>query len=153
MQGLVGISKVLERLEVTYATWYGSKPKTRIQLREMRADSHTCALLGKKAAPGWTTAPKACRRGGSVMQLETKRLFFHAKQVKSSLRLMKYFASGTIPKHAASAWFADIDNCMLHKRSRLTIIRSPRKRGRQPKRKSHLSPYIDSHYDTSFHPE
>ncbi len=39
-----------------------SKPKTRIQLREtaeMRADFPTCALLGKKAAPGWTsTAPK-----------------------------------------------------------------------------------------------
>ena len=33
----------------------GSKPKTRIQLREMRADFCTCALLGKKAAPGWTS--------------------------------------------------------------------------------------------------
>ena len=55
---------------------YGSKPKTRIQMREMRADSCTCALLGKKAAPGWTTAPKACRRGGSVMQLETKNFQF-----------------------------------------------------------------------------
>lgn len=63
-------------IQQCYAACYGSKPKTRIQLREMRADSCTCAMLGKKAAPGWTsTAPKACRQGGSVMQLETKDFF------------------------------------------------------------------------------
>lgn len=58
----------------------GSKPKTRIhlrRLREMRALFFcTCALLGEKAAPGWTsTAPMTCRRGGSVMQLETVGFF------------------------------------------------------------------------------
>ena len=60
----------------SYAACHGSKPKTRIQLREMRADFCTCALLGKKAAPGWTsTPPHACPSGWiRHMQLITKWL-------------------------------------------------------------------------------
>lgn len=86
----------------------GGKPKTRIQLREMRADSHTCALLGKKAAPGWTTAPKGLPTGWIRYATRNQDTLLHAKQVKSNLRVI-YFASAAIPKQAASAWFAGMD--------------------------------------------
>ena len=125
----------------------------------MRADFRTCALLGKKAAPGQTSQPP---KGGSVMQLETKDSYSMLTVTQSCFALAENpsllcFASmeivyrtevGTKSPAPATGCLGMLGGCRtsganLRRRSDLTMINSPGMGGRQIRKQGHMYSCID----------